>query len=170
MCSCRVPGKPLTMHRHRAMIAAWLAMVSLQLAWAKRAAAGDWPMWRCDAARSAVSADNLPERLHLRWTRHLPPPIPAWKDEPRAQFDRAYLPVVSDSLVFVGSTVNDRLTAYDLRSGAERWRFYTEGPLRTAPAAWQDRLFVGSDDGWLYCLEASNGRLLWRHRGGPSGA
>ncbi len=160
-------GKPPSMKCHRPTIAVWLTAVCMHLAPAGRTPAADWPMWRCDAERTAVSADRLPDVLHLQWTRHLPPPIPAWKDEPRAQFDRAYLPVVSGALVFVGSTVNDRLTAYDLRTGAERWRFYTEGPVRTAPAAWQDRVFVGSDDGWLYCLEARDGRLLWRRRGGP---
>lgn len=150
------------------MIAAALSAVCLQVGAATHLTAADWPLWRCDAARSAVTAESLPEALYLQWTRHLPPQIPAWKDEPAAQFDRAYLPVVSGGLVFVASTVNDCLAAYDLHTGAERWRYYTEAPLRTAPAAWQDRLFVGSDDGWLYCLEAGSGRLLWRKRGGPS--
>ena len=29
-------------------------------------------------------------------------------------------------------------------------------------------MFVASDDGYLYCLDAEHGRLLWKFRGGPS--
>ena len=47
------------------------------------------------------------------------------------------------------------------------WEFFTEGPVRFAPAGWQDRIFVASDDGWLYALARDDGRLLWKHRGGP---
>ncbi|MBN2269504.1 MAG: hypothetical protein JXN61_02760, partial [Sedimentisphaerales bacterium] len=32
----------------------------------------DWPMWRCDAARSGASADGLAEQLHLQWVRRMP--------------------------------------------------------------------------------------------------
>ena len=36
-----------------------------------------------------------------------------------------------------------------------------------APAAWHDRVFTVSDDGYLYCLDAGTGKLLWKKRGGP---
>jgi len=45
--------------------------------------------------------------------------------------------------------------------------FYTEGPVRFAPVLDQERLYVVSDDGHLYCLKASNGSLLWRKRLAP---
>src|SRR5687767_14295443 len=34
--------------------------------------AGDWPMWRYDAQRSAASPDELPAKLSLHWVRELP--------------------------------------------------------------------------------------------------
>ena len=40
----------------------------------------------------------------------------------------------------------------------ERLRFHANGPVRFAPAALKDRLFVASDDGVLYCLAAA---ALW---------
>jgi outer membrane protein assembly factor BamB len=40
--------------------------------------------------------------------------------------------------------------------------------VRFAPAIWQNRLFVVSDDGHLYCLAARDGKLLWKKRGGPN--
>ncbi len=128
----------------------------------------DWPMWRGDAGRTAYREADLPDALRLQWVRRLPPQEPAWKDSGLMQFDRSYLPVVSGGLVFVGSTVSDRLTAYDLETGEERWRFYTGGPVRMAPAADDGRVYVASDDGSLYCLRAADGKLDWRFRGGPS--
>src|SRR5690606_22398011 len=49
-----------------------------------------------------------------------------------------------------------------------RWSFFTEGPVRCAPAGWKDRLFFGSDDGHLYAVAAETGRLIWKFRAVPS--
>lgn len=35
---------------------------------AQRADAGDWPMWRYDAGRTAASPDPLPPKLILMWS------------------------------------------------------------------------------------------------------
>jgi len=131
--------------------------------------AADWPMWRCDAGRTAACAETLPDALHLQWMRKLRPQNPAWKDEGGMKFDRSYEPVALGKLLFIGSTISDSLAAYDIDTGAERWRFYTEGPVRVAPAAWKDKVYVASDDGHLYCLRAADGKLQWKFRGGPSG-
>jgi outer membrane protein assembly factor BamB len=59
------------------------------------------------------------------------------------------------------------VTAYDTETGAEKWRFYTDGPVRFAPVVYKKRLYVASDDGYLYCLNAENGSLIRRFLGGP---
>jgi len=135
---------------------------------AATARAADWPMWRFDAARSAVCLEKLPSELHLTWVRQLPPQDTAWKDEASMMFDRSYHPVVLGKLLFVGSTVNHALTAYDTETSAERWRFYTGGPIRVAPVAYNNKVYVGSDDGHLYCVDARDGKLQWKVRGGPT--
>jgi len=132
------------------------------------ALASDWPTWRHDANRSAAAPDELPAQLHLQWQLDLPEPRPAWPDEPRIRFDASYEPVVLGETMFVSSTVNDTVTAYETETGAERWRFYTDGPVRFAPTAWQGRVYFASDDGCLYCAQARDGSLLWRFRGAPS--
>jgi outer membrane protein assembly factor BamB len=48
------------------------------------------------------------------------------------------------------------------------WKFYTGGKVNFAPVIWQDRVFVGSNDGRVYALEAATGRLLWRFRAAPA--
>ena len=132
-----------------------------------RVAADDWPMWRHDAARSAESKQELPEELDLLWVRELPQLKPAFRTK-RLQFDASYEPIVLGKSMFVGSSLNDSVTAFDTETGRERWRFYTEGPVRFAPVAWQDRLFVGSDDGNVYCLNADDGTLIWKLKAVPS--
>ncbi len=128
----------------------------------------DWPTWRCDAERSGATSLELPASLGLQWMREFPPPAPAWPDEPRVHFDLVYEPVVAGKTMFVGLNSTDKVVALDTDTGAEKWTFYTGGPVRFAPVAWNDRVFVASDDGCLYCLDAAGGSLLWKFRGGPS--
>ena len=45
--------------------------------------------------------------------------------------------------------------------------FFTDGPIRHPSAVLRDRVYVGSDDGHLYCLDKT-GKLEWKFRGGPS--
>ena len=131
------------------------------------ASAHDWPMWRYDAARSAETPQALPAEMHLLWTRQFPELKPAYRTE-RIQFDAGYEPVVLGKTIFLASSRNDSLTALDTETGKEKWRFYTDGPVRLAPVAWHDRVFFGSDDGHLYCLATADGRLLWKFRAVPS--
>lgn len=128
---------------------------------------GDWPLWRHDARRTAASPDGLPERLDRHWVRELPRLEPAWPDQPTLQFDAAYEPIVAGRRLFVGSSHDGSVTAYDTRTGDEVWRFFTDGPVRFSPLAWRERLYFVSDDGCLYCLRAGDGTLLWKFRGGP---
>jgi len=127
----------------------------------------DWPTWRGDASRSGASTEALPDSLRLQWVRELPPVVPAWPNEARLQFDASYEPIVSGKLLFLGSPNDGTVTAYDTETGEPRWKFLTGGPVRFAPVAWKDRVYVGSDDGNLYCLNAADGTLRWKARGAP---
>jgi len=129
--------------------------------------AADWPMWRCNPARTGASPESLPENLHPRWVRRLPPVRPAFPHESRLHFDASYEPVVMGKSIFLGSPNTGAVTAWDTDTGAERWTFFTNGPVRFAPVAWRGKVIAGSDDGWLYCLDAAAGTLLWRLRGAP---
>lgn len=131
--------------------------------------AGDWPQWRFDAGRGAATPAELPTELHLQWVRHLPAPRPAWPEsQPWLRFDASYCPVAAGKQLFVPSMVTDSVTAYDTETGDEKWRFTTVGPVRLAPIAERNRVWFASDDGYLYCVTADEGRLVWRVRGGPS--
>ena len=131
--------------------------------------ANDWPQWRFGPGRGAVSPHALPAELHLQWTRQLPKAAPAWPaSQTKLQFDLAPEPVAADGKLFVPSTANDSVTAYDTKTGKELWRFFAEAPVRFAPVATTGRVWFGSDDGHLYCLNAADGSLRWKFNGGPA--
>ncbi|MBC8470546.1 MAG: PQQ-binding-like beta-propeller repeat protein [Planctomycetes bacterium] len=128
---------------------------------------GDWPMYRADAARTGYSSEPLPDNLELRWIyRNRTAPMPAWPDSSRITFDFAYQPIIVDNTVIFGSSAEDKVVAIDTDSGKLRWTFFTGGPVRFAPVAWHDRIFVASDDGHIYAIKTDDGTLLWKHRGG----
>jgi outer membrane protein assembly factor BamB len=128
----------------------------------------DWPMWRHNGLRSGASTAELPKNLQLQWTRELPAARPAWPNEPRLHFDGSYEPIVLGSRMFVGSMVDGSMTAFDTKTGDELWRFYTNGPIRLAPVGFDNKICFGSDDGWLYCVDATDGKLLWKAAGAPT--
>ena len=132
----------------------------------------DWPTYRYDAARSGASPEQLKTPLHLQWVyvpRHAP--RPAWPEPGRMlnrmAFDYAYQVAVANGLVYFGSSADHKVYALDLTTGQERWSFFTEAPIRFAPTVTGERVFVASDDGWLYCLSAAKGSLLWKFYAGP---
>jgi outer membrane protein assembly factor BamB len=137
------------------------------------AAAGDWPSYRHDVTQSGVSSEDLGGSLSLQWT-YIPlhPPDPAWpapsEEMPRMHADNAFHVAVAGGRAFFGSSVTDEVTALDVASGKIVWNFVTEGPVRFAPAVHNGRVYVGSDDGHVYCLKAGDGSLVWKYRPGPS--
>ena len=132
------------------------------------ALSGDWPTYRADAARSGYSQESIPNGLKLRWThRSKHAPKPAWPTSGRIDFDRVFQPIIVGDLVLFGSSVDDQVYAIDGKTGKTTWKFFTGAPIRFAPCAWEDRVFVASDDGWLYALNLENGHVLWKFRGGP---
>ena len=158
------------MHRRKSLggLVLWLlAVVNLINA----SDAADWPQWRYDAGRTAASPAELPAELHLLWVSQYSPRKMVW-DDPLNQdlmpYDKVFEPVVMGKTMFIGFNDTDKLVALDTETGEEKWCFYADGPVRLPPVAWQGKVFFASDDGHLYCLNAQDGKLVWKHRGGPS--
>jgi len=127
----------------------------------------DWPQFRYDAGRTAACPEELSEQLYLQWIREFAAPRPTFPREVRLLFDASYEPVVMGGTIFVPSMVTDSVTALDTATGAKKWRYYAEGPVRFAPAVWRNKVYFVSDDGCLYCVAATDGKLNWKFRGLP---
>jgi len=132
--------------------------------------AGDWPHYRGDSRRSGYTAKTLPKELAPQWTyKSGNAPRPAWPGrDTRMPFDQVYHTVISGDTLFFGSSADCKVYALDAITGKQQWAFFTGGPVRLAPVVWKDRVFVVSDDGFLYCLAAKDGKIVWKLRGGPA--
>ena len=150
------------------------ALLFLLVSFGQKSNASDWPSYRHDGNRSAVTEDEISGKLNLQWifeSRHRP--LSAWpmpgEETPRMHTDRAYHVVISDRTLFFGNNVDNHVYALDTRSGKERWRFTADGAVRFAPILNDEKIYFGSDDGNVYCLNQSDGSLIWKYRPSPSG-
>ena len=135
------------------------------------AVAGDWPMWRHDAGRTAFSKEELPAQLHPQWIRQYSQREPVWDDalnQDLMPLDRVFEPIVLGDTLYMGFNDRDKVVALDIRTGAQKWVFYADGPVRLPMAGGHNRLYLTSDDGFLYCLAADTGAVRWKFRGGPA--
>ena len=48
------------------------------------------------------------------------------------------------------------------------WQFQTEGYIRGSPRLGADMAYIGSDDGYVYALDAASGEVSWRFEAGAS--
>jgi outer membrane protein assembly factor BamB len=148
-----------------------IAVVVTFIHWTPTSSADDWPMWRYDATRSAASTQPLSEQLQVVWKLQLPPRVQAWDDPLNLDlmtYDRIFEPIVMGGRMFVGFNDQDKLVAYDADTGRPLWTFYTEAPVRLPPAGSGGHVYFCSDDGFLYCVDAVSGRLVWKFSGAPS--
>jgi WD40 repeat protein len=139
--------------------------------------AEDWPTFMHDRHRSGVSAERLELPLSKSWVLEADKPQPAWPGPAKQDYwhrtfnlrstvayDRVFQVVGAGGTIFFGSSADDKVYALDARTGRQRWTFFTEGPVRLAPFVSGDKVYVGSDDGHIYCLSRDDGSLLWKHR------
>jgi Concanavalin A-like lectin/glucanases superfamily/PQQ-like domain/Domain of unknown function (DUF2341) len=146
--------------------------------------AEDWPTRLHDVHRSGVTQEQVGMPLSPAWTYTTSrAPAPAWTEspavhdylhnwydlKPRQNFDRCYDVAVAGGLVYFGSSASGAITCLDAsKGGAEVWTFFTGGPVRFAPHVANGKVYAGSDDGFVYCLDGRDGSVIWSERAGPT--
>ncbi len=118
------------------------------------AAAGDWPVYRADVQRSGACAGELPAQLKKLWSVKL-------GSDPLPQVTGA------GGLLFAADPERHRVVALALASGKEQWSFATEGRVSVAPTYYKGLCLFGDHAGWVYCLEAASGKLVWQLQAAP---
>ena len=114
---------------------------------------GDWPTYRHDAARSGRVGMKVPLTLKRDWQIELG--------------GRIAQPVAADGKLFVASIDTHTVHALNAASGEKLWSYTAGGRVDSPPTVYKGRVLFGSADGWLYCLDASDGALAWRFRAAP---
>ena len=114
---------------------------------------GWWPTFLHDAMRTLCSDEEVPPKVKMAWSVELG--------------EKLSPPVVADGMVFVSEVDRHVVSAFDYRTGKQIWEFTTGGRVRVAPTYWRGFLLFGCADGWIYCLRAGDGKLVWRFRAAP---
>lgn len=158
----------------------WIALGSLLLS--TNLPALDWPTYQHDYQRSGLTLESLELPLTPSWTYQAKAPAPAWTDPPKADyyaapgtplktrlaFDRAHHVAVVSGRLYFGSSVEHTINCLNADTGTTNWSFFTDGPVRMTPTVQDGKVYAGSDDGTVYCLNATNASLVWKCT--PSGA
>ena len=108
----------------------------------------DWPTFRHDSQRSgAVKTTVRPTDLKRTWSSKLGGKL--------------------SSPVVVASVDTHDVHALDADTGEKLWSFTVSGRVDSPPTIWRGHALFGSADGHIYCLNAINGKLVWRYRAAP---
>jgi len=113
----------------------------------------DWPTYRHDPARTGRTETAVPADLEPAWKADLAAPLSA--------------PVVAGDKVYVSEIDAHTVHALDARTGEPAWTFTAGGRIDSPPTLWQGRALFGAADGYVYCVRAADGELVWRFLAAP---
>ena len=138
----------------------------------------DWPTYRHDARRTCSTQVEIPVNLVVLWKAAVPGAAAkgslladslkvSWAGNPWGGGDGLTSPVVADGRIFVGVIDTHRVVAFDAKTGKHIWSYTVNGRLNTSPTIYGSLCLLGAADGFVYCLRATDGRLVWRYRAAP---
>lgn len=116
--------------------------------------ASAWPTWHGDAQRSGYYASFPRGRLTLAWRKELYREATGLRAEV----------IVADGLAYLG-TYAGTMYAWDAKTGEERWRVATDGPIWHSAAFDRGTLYFGSLDGKFRAARAASGEPQWTFDG-----
>ncbi|MGD8238469.1 MAG: PQQ-binding-like beta-propeller repeat protein, partial [Armatimonadota bacterium] len=118
----------------------------------------EWTTYRRDIARSGATSAPLPGELKALWSTRV-------VSQQRTPHGRAITPpVVAEGKVFVAAPDSQQVSALDAETGELRWSYLVGGRVEAPPTIHRGLCLFGANDGWVYCLRASDGELVWRFR------
>jgi len=114
---------------------------------------GAWPAYRRDARRSGYQDLPAPSRPGAVWERKLSSPVTA--------------PVAAGGMVVVAETDRHAVCALSASDGKPAWTFLADGRIDSPPTLSAGLCAFGTRNGFVYCVRASDGALVWRFRAAP---
>lgn len=113
----------------------------------------DWPTYCHDNQRSGHSETHVPSELSELWKAEIGGKLSAL--------------TIADGRVFASAIDAHRIEALDARSGGRLWSCAAAARVDSPPTIYEGFTLFGCRDGWVYCLRAEDGRLVWRRRLAP---
>ena len=133
----------------------------------------DWPCYRHDAWRSGSTSAQGPAALNSIWTVAFAdaheiegPILEDWKDDFHVK-GPVSPPVIAEGQLFVTRPHAHQVVALDAATGKACWQFTANGRVDTPPTIHRGLCLFGCTSGWVYCLRADTGQLVWRLRAAP---
>ena len=121
---------------------------------AHRKASNPWSTFRGDRERSGFVDHVVPAPTHLKW-------------QSRRVGTAVSQATVGDGMVFTCDKDIYTVFALSAETGDLAWSYQAGGPVDSPPTWYAGRVYFGSADGFVYCLSASDGQLVWRLRAAP---
>ena len=111
-------------------------------------------MYRHDPVRSGYTTNELPAQLAIHWQARLGGVLSSVS--------------VAEDKLFVASVDTHTVWALDAQTGAVLWNYTTGGRVDSPPTIYKGMVIFGAADGYVYCLRATDGALIWRFLAAPT--
>jgi len=112
-----------------------------------------WATYRGDNARSGAAGFSLSPKLRLKWEKALPGPLTAV--------------VAAEGRLYVAQRDAHTVHAFKADDGSPLWCYTVAGRVDSPPTIQGGLVYFGSADGYMYCLHAEDGALVWRFLAAP---
>lgn len=114
-----------------------------------------WPMHRHDPERSgSTSAAVRAHGLEIAWEKSLGGTLTA--------------ATVLGERLYVANLEKHAVYSLSVKDGKTLWMFSAGGRVDSPPTLHQGLALFGSADGWVYCVRADTGEMVWRFLAAPS--
>ncbi len=128
--------------------------------------ANDWPMFRGQPAGGNATSLRLGTKLVQSWQTQVGL---AGRDFGIMSSQRTGLTqaVVAHGLAVVADIDGGRIVALDAANGKEKWVFHVGSRVDYPPALYNGLCLLAARDGWVYCLDAATGQLVYKLLAAP---
>ncbi len=117
------------------------------------ASEGDWPTYRRDGTRNAFTPVAVEAEVKPAWACPMPGPLSSM--------------TVAEGKLFVAQIDAHTVHALDADTGQAVWKHAAGGRVDSPPTIHRGLCLFGSADGYVTCLRAADGELVWRFRAAP---
>jgi len=114
----------------------------------------EWPTYRQNNGRTGKTPAPVPQAVNPTWTTDLGGALTQ--------------PVIAGERLYVACKATHTVYALNAEDGKQVWSFTAGAKVDSPPTLFQGRALFGCHDGWIYCLRATDGALIWRYLAAPA--